>query len=90
VLQRFEGIEFTVEYKYDGFRGQIHYFREGDTHHCLIYSRNLENLSKAYPDVIENIKDIVKQLDVDNFIIDSELVAFDVEKQKILPFQTLS
>lgn len=21
VLQRFEGIEFTVEYKYDGFRG---------------------------------------------------------------------
>ena len=58
VLQRFEGIEFTVEYKYDGFRGQIHYFKDQETgaQNCLIYSRNLENLSNAYPDVIENIK----------------------------------
>ena len=52
----------------------------------MIYSRNLENLSKAYPDVIENIKQIVKDLHVDNFIMDSELVAFDIDQQKILPF----
>ena len=28
ILSRFEGIEFTYEYKYDGFRGQIHYDRK--------------------------------------------------------------
>ena len=54
VLQRFEGIEFTCEYKYDGFRGQIHYNRKMTEHgtDCHIYSRNLEEMSVAYPDVL--------------------------------------
>ena len=54
VLQRFEGIEFTCEYKYDGFRGQIHYNRKGteDGTDAHIYSRNLEDMSVAYPDVL--------------------------------------
>lgn len=79
VLQRFEGIEFTVEYKYDGFRGQIHYFKDAKTGvpECIIYSRNLENLSKAYPDVLENIIELANKEGIDNFILDSELVAFD-------------
>lgn len=28
--------------------------------------------------------------EIENFIIDSELVAFDIEKNQILPFQTLA
>ena len=27
ILARFEGIPFTCEYKYDGFRGQMHFDR---------------------------------------------------------------
>ena len=51
----------------------------------MIYSRNLENLSKAYPDVIENVIEFAPD-DVESFILDSELVAFDIEQEKILPF----
>ena len=51
----------------------------------MIYSRNLENLSTAYPDVIENVIGLIPE-SVKNCIIDSELVAFEIETEKILPF----
>lgn len=51
----------------------------------MIYSRGLENMSKAYPDVIDNVKEMAPA-HVKNFILDCELVAYDVENEKILPF----
>lgn len=51
VLERFKDIEFTCEYKYDGFRGQIHFQREKQVDGCKIFSRNLEDMTVAYPDV---------------------------------------
>ena len=89
VLKRFEGIEFTCEYKYDGFRGQIHYNRAkaDQGKDCHIYSRNLENMSVAYPDVLDIIREIANEKqNIESFILDAELVAYDVEKEQILPF----
>jgi len=89
VLKRFENIRFTCEYKYDGFRGQVHFYRKSNSedYTVAIYSRNLENMTVAYPDVVKFLQEYVPTLDgVDDFIIDAELVAFDVDKQKILPF----
>jgi len=60
VLQRFEGMAFTCEYKYDGYRGQIHFSRAASANPVSIYSRNLENLSPTYPDVTTFIKESVK------------------------------
>lgn len=54
-----------------------------------IYSRNQENNTSKYPDIINRI-DSVKGPDVKSFVIDSEAVAWDREKKKIMPFQILS
>lgn len=54
-----------------------------------IYSRNQENNTSKYPDIINRL-DSVKGPNVKSFVMDSEAVAWDREKKKILPFQILS
>ena len=94
VLDRFENIPFTCEFKYDGERGQIHKLEDGKV---VIFSRNLENMTTKYPDVIERIPKVHLTIDfqfckdsVSSFVMDCEIVAWDVKEQKILPFQVLS
>ncbi|KAL2141935.1 hypothetical protein VTI28DRAFT_1770 [Corynascus sepedonium] len=104
VLDRFEGQNFTCEYKYDGERAQIHYVAK-DTDEELsqsamgatkevgkgvaaIFSRNSEDLSKKYPDVLAKLPTWVKD-DTKSFVLDCESVAWDVQEKKVLPFQQL-
>src|SRR5690606_30489404 len=53
-----------------------------------IFSRNSEDLSGKYPDVLELLDTWIKP-DVDSFVIDCEAVAWDRIENKILPFQQL-
>lgn len=46
-------------------------------------------MTVTYPDVVKAMQMNIPE-DVDNCIMDSELVAFDNEKEKILPFQTMT
>lgn len=48
VLERFEGIPFTCEWKYDGERAQVHVMEDGSV---KIFSRNSEDTTSKYPDV---------------------------------------
>ncbi|EGF98110.1 uncharacterized protein MELLADRAFT_41015 [Melampsora larici-populina 98AG31] len=87
VLDRFEGQSFTCEYKYDGERAQIHYLEDGT---ISIFSRNSENMSEKYPDMLDQMKKSIKTDITKSFVLDSEVVAWDPICKKILPFQELS
>lgn len=87
VLERFEKCEFTCEYKYDGERAQVHRLADGT---IKIYSRNAENLTLKYPDLVRDLpKSLKPEFKKASFIIDAESVAYDLEKKQILPFQEL-
>ncbi|KAI9670619.1 MAG: hypothetical protein M1831_005839 [Alyxoria varia] len=103
VLDRFEGHEFSCEYKYDGERAQIHFTAHdasqeyasaapsaGKTEKGIsnIFSRNSEDLSKKYPDILEKLPTWVKD-GTKSFVLDCEAVAWDMVEKKVLPFQQL-
>ncbi|KAG9714550.1 DNA ligase, partial [Aureobasidium melanogenum] len=103
VLDRFEGKDFTCEYKYDGERAQIHFVaHDADLTYATaaptagksfkgvsnIFSRNSEDLSKKYPDILAKLPTWVKD-GTKSFVLDCETVAWDVDEKKVLPFQQL-
>lgn len=70
----------SVEPKFDGFRCQIH--KDGDR--IKIFSRNLEDNTEMFPDLVEGAK---KQIDAESAIIEGEALAFNEEAQEFFPFQ---
>lgn len=96
VLNRFEGTRFTCEYKYDGERAQIHVPKtetEGkevaDLSKASIFSRNQENNTTKYPDILQRLPSLLKA-EVTSCVLDCEAVAYDTVNKQILPFQILS
>ncbi|KAF2422386.1 DNA ligase I [Tothia fuscella] len=103
VLDRFDGKDFTCEYKYDGERAQIHFVAhdspiqyattvpqagKSDRGIANVFSRNSEDLSKKYPDILEKLPSWIKPT-TKSFVMDCEAVAWDVVEKKVLPFQQL-
>ncbi|KAI0031152.1 DNA ligase I, partial [Vararia minispora EC-137] len=86
VLDRFEGKRFTCEYKYDGERAQVHRLEDGT---IAVFSRNSEDMSKKYPDLVEQLPHCFKD-SARSFVLDAEAVAIDKMTKKLLPFQELS
>jgi len=67
----------AVEWKYDGSRVQVHHGNGKVT----IYSRRLENVTNALPEIVEEVKRCVKE----GVILDGEVIA--VKDGKPMPFQ---
>lgn len=71
--------EVCAEYKYDGSRFQFH----SSGGRIAIYSRRLEDLTAALPDIADQLKEAVSG----DVILDGEVVA--IENGKPMPFQTV-
>lgn len=74
--------ECVIEPKYDGFRLQVHYSKAKKE--VRLYSRNLEDVSYMYPDIIEGVRREVKAREI---IFEGEAIGFEPTSSTFLPFQ---
>lgn len=74
------GESVHATYKYDGFRVQIH--KNGQK--VQMYSRNLEDMTHMFPELIQGTLDQVK---AKTAILDTEALAYMPESEEFLPFQ---
>lgn len=89
-----------AEFKFDGTRVQLHMDRNkkaapkdgaedlfGETSQKFLiktYTRNLEETTHQYPDLIEAV---IKQVKADTVILDGEAIGYNKETGRFLPFQ---
>jgi DNA ligase-1 len=79
ILEKYGG-EVHCQYKYDGFRVQIH--KKGKN--IRFFSRNLEETTPMFPDLVEGV---LQQIKADSIILDSEALAYNPASDEYLPFQ---
>lgn len=72
-----------LQYKYDGFRVQIH--KQGDN--IRVFTRRLEDVTEQFPDIVARAKNNIR---AHNAIIDAEAIGIDPETNTYKPFQEIS
>jgi DNA ligase-1 len=72
-----------VEYKVDGFRVQVHSTPE----ETRVFTRRLEDVTHQFPDVVDAVE---SGFDADSFVIDGEVLGYDPDTERPVPFQQLS
>jgi len=81
------GEEFAAEPKYDGFRLGVHLDRKRRAEsgkQIQFFSRNLENMTHMFPDLLEAVK---KEVKADSAIFEGEAIAYNPATEEFLPFQ---
>ncbi len=71
-----------MEPKYDGFRLQVHFSKKSAE--VRLYSRNLEEVSLMYPDIVAGVK---KEVKAHEAILEGEAIGYDTKHHALLPFQ---
>ncbi|MCR4325096.1 MAG: ATP-dependent DNA ligase [Candidatus Curtissbacteria bacterium] len=74
------GDKFVAEPKFDGFRIAVH--KDGDK--VELFSRNLEDMTHMFPDLVEGVR---KEVHAKSVILEGEAIAYNPVTQEFLPFQ---
>lgn len=69
--------------KLDGLRIQIHKWVENNNVHVELFSRNLENMTESFPEIVSAMSNFPEQ----SIILDSEVIGVDLQTGKYLAFQ---
>lgn len=79
-------VNAQVEDKYDGMRVQLHCGDTDQPGRVALYSRNREDVTDSYPEIVEAFAEVIDR----PFILDGELLAWDIAQDRALPFAVLS
>jgi len=71
------------EKKFDGFRTQIHIWQEKGKKKVRIFSRNLENITQMFPDIVG----AAQKIKVKSAVLDGEAIGYNPQTGEFLPFQ---
>lgn len=82
IRNKIKSQDISAEEKFDGERIQAH--KNGNN--VKLYSRRLTDVTRQFPDLVENIKKYVK---VEKAILDGETMAYDFENDLFGSFQIL-
>src|SRR3989338_2436280 len=74
------GQEFAAEPKFDGFRVAVH----KESADIKLFSRNLEDTTHAFPDLVEGV---LKEVKGKSVILEGEAIAYNPQTEEFLPFQ---
>ncbi len=77
-----------IEDKYDGMRVQLHFGDASQPGRVALYSRNREDVTAGYPEIVEAFGRVERQ--GSGVILDGELLAWDVRADRAMPFAVLS
>lgn len=72
-----------VERKLDGFRTQIHIWKKNGKKTVALFSRNLENTTAMFPEIVGAARNIK----VREAILDGETIGYNTQTGKFAPFQ---
>lgn len=80
-------IQAFLEDKYDGMRAQIHLGDPAAPGRVAIYSRNREDITRSFPELVEAFHGVLEP--PSGLILDGEILGWDLEGNKALPFAVL-
>ena len=73
----------AFEYKYDGFRLQVH----NDGKNIKLFTRRLDEVTRQFPDIVSMIRRGIK---AKKYILDCEIMGYDSKSKRWKPFQDIS